>query len=81
MRVGVRVGIRSVPILVGMLVMRVMDVLVRVRLGEMDVMVLMPFRDVQPNSNGHQQARRDQLPGDGLVMQDNRQPGAEERRD
>ena len=81
MRVSVHMRLASVPFLVvAMLVMRIMDVLVRVRLWSVSVTMLMVLGEMQPNSGRHQHACRNELPGDNLVVQDNRQRGAEERR-
>ena len=62
-------------------VMHVGIVLVRVRLGSVSVTMFMVLGEVQPNAGRHQYACRNELPGDNLVVQDNRQRGAEERRD
>ena len=45
------------------------------------VKVLVVFAEMQPDSEGHQGAGRDQLQGDGFAEQGDRHHGAHERRD
>lgn len=77
----VRVGLDAVPVgAVRVLVMRVMDVTVRV--GERLVLVQMvvPLREMEPDARGHEASGRPERPARRLVEQPERKRGAEERR-
>ena len=71
--VGMNVGLMPIPHeIVGMLVMFVVIMSVRVLQGLMGMNVPMSLGEVQANSQYHQRACRDKLPGDGLALQEQR---------
>src|SRR5689334_13341444 len=80
--VAVRVRVRLAggiagPVLVQM--MAVMHVRVGVLQAFMHMLVLMPFGQMQPASNGHQRAGRQQLQGQRLTESDERDDSSEKR--
>ena len=88
----VRVGVPQSPVLmgmgvrlawgifgsVGMLMMLVVHVRVRVPHRLVGVLVLMAFREVQPNAHAHQAASHQQLNGDGFAKSSDRNHRAKE---
>jgi len=79
MRMGVRFARRIVGAVI-VLVMLVMRMDMRVDDRQMDVLVLVPFRQMQPDARRHERSREHELQRGGLAERKHRHDRAEERR-
>jgi hypothetical protein len=57
----------------------VVDMRMRMRLGTMNMLVLVSFGDMQPHAQRHERACHDQLDRNGFVQNDDRDHGPEKR--